>query len=393
LGDLEAQFRAPVSLALEIPMSEFKTVEELAQEFRDHLDSKFRETEFRLFDVEQKLVRRGDGGGSLVDTRAAKSWGQSFTENEAVQAFLGDVTAGRRVGCEIKATTITSATTAALGSAGGLIVPERQPTYVPPGRRLTIRDLLTVVPVTSTPEYAARVGFVNAASPVAEAALKPQSDLQYALTPVPIRTIAHFVVASRQILDDAPQLQGLIDTDLLYGLGYAEELQLLMGDGTGVNLNGIYSQATSFAAGSLVIPSATKIDVIGAAILQVALADEPVTGIVVHPSDWTEMRLLKTSQGEYIMGNPGDAVAPLLFGIPTVVTAAMTAGSFLVGNFDNPTLYDRQSARVEVSTEDSDNFRRNLVTILGEERVGLAVKRALAFVKGTYSAAQTDLAS
>jgi len=55
----------------------------------------------------------------------------------------------------------------------------------------------------------------------------------------------------------------------------------------------------------------------------------------------------------------------------------MIAGSFLVGNPEGD-LYDRMAARVEVSTEDADNFRKNLVTVLAEERIGLAVKAPIA---------------
>jgi HK97 family phage major capsid protein len=70
----------------------------------------------------------------------------------------------------------------------------------------------------------------------------------------------------------------------------------------------------------------------------------------------------------------------------------MTAGNFLVGRFrGSATLYDRMAARVEVSTEDSDNFRRNLVTVLAEERVGLAVKQPTGFTKGAFTTAITDL--
>jgi HK97 family phage major capsid protein len=361
--------------------SDHKTVEELAKEVRGHFDSKFSLTDQRLIEVEQKLARRGGGGGH---GSTATSLGQQFLAAENVQGFLSDVSAGRRVGVEVKAI-ISSATTPALGSAGALVVPTQDQTYVGPKRRMTVRDLLPTIQVSSA--------FENASATVAEGALKPQSDLQYALVTEPVRTIAHWVLASRQILDDAPQLRGLIDTELLYGLQYAEELQLLHGDNTGTNLNGIYTQATAFAAGSLIIANATKLDVIGAAMLQNALAEEPVTGIVVHPSDWTEMRLLKNADGEYVMGPPGADVEPRLFGAPAVVTQAMIAGKFLVGNFNEATLYDRMAARVEVSTEDSDNFRKNLVTVLAEERIGLAVKAPAAFTKGDFAAAKTDLAS
>lgn len=47
-------------------------------------------------------------------------------------------------------------------------------------------------------------------------------------------------------------------------------------------------------------------------------------------------------------------------------------------------LYDRQKATVELSTENSDNFRRNLVTIRGEERVALTVSRPETMVYRGY---------
>ena len=326
------------------------SLDDTIEDVKSHLEQKYgeplAEAKARLDELEQKSVRK-PGGEYVLD-----SIGRQFVDAENVKGFLSDVSAGRRVGLEVKAT-ITSATTAADGSAGDLLVPTRDATYVGPKRRLTVRSLLPTIQVNgNSVEYAKQTGFTNSAATVAEGDLKPQSELQYDIVQVPIRTIAHWVIASRQILDDVAQLQGLIDTELRYGLQYAEELQLLNGGGTGTDLNGIASQAAAFAAGSLVIASATKLDVIGAAIYQNALAEEPVTGIIVHPSDWTDMRLLKNTDGEYIMGPPGSDVEPRLFGIPTVVTQAMAAGSFLVGNFRAATLYDRLASRVEISTED-----------------------------------------
>lgn len=344
---------------------------------------------------EQKAARRGGGGDFGSENVSA---GARFVGNDQVKSYLENAANGYKgaVSLEVKAV-ITSATTDANGSAGDLATPARDGVYVPGRRRLFVRDLLPKVGVSSgSVEVVKRTGFTNNAATVAEAALKPQSEIKYDKATVMIRTIAHWVLASRQILEDAPQLQGLIDTDLLYGLAETEDYQLLSGSGVGEDLNGIYTQATAFtqaATGLPVTAGVNKIDVIGAALLQSALANEPATGIVLHPSDWTSMRLLKDADGNYIMGPPGAAVEPRLFGLPVVATEAMTVDKFLVGNFQAATLYDRWSARVEVSTEDSDNFRKNLVTVLAEERIGLAVKNPLAFTKGDFSDAIADLSA
>lgn len=369
----------------------FKEHADAVEEQLGELESKTGELGERMTELEQKGARRGGRED------APQSIGQQVVAADEVKNFVGNVRGGMSAGLRLKAV-ITAATTDADGSAGALLVPFRDQPYIPPRRRLTIRQLLPTVRVTSggSIQYPKLTGTTNNAATVAEGATKPQSDMKLALVTVPICTVAHWVLASRQILDDAPQLAGLIDNELLYELRYVEENQLLNGAGTGTDINGIYTQATPFtqaATGLTTMTAANKIDVIGAALLQNDLANEPATGIVLHPSDWTEMRLLKNSQGEYILGDPAANVDPVLFGRPVVPTPAQAAGTFLVGNFGAATLYDRWDATVLVSTEDSDNFRKNLVTVLAEERIGLAVKNAAAFTKGTFSTAIIDLTS
>ncbi|MDE3796631.1 phage major capsid protein [Sinorhizobium meliloti] len=330
-----------------------------------------------LFHLQQKTSRGFHGGRpDRPDT-----WGETFTKGRADD--LQRIASERgRTSMEIKAT-ITSATTDANGSAGDLVVPQRDTLVGLPRRRLTIRNLLNVVQVSSgSIEYPQQTGRVNNAAPVAEAALKPESDLKFDLKTTPIRTIAHWLKASRQILEDAPQLRDLIDQELRYGLALVEEAQLLNGDGTGQNLNGMIPQATAFAA-PITITSPNEIDKIGLAILQASLTNVIPDGIVIHPSDWWRMRLTKNADGEYILGDPMTAVQPSLFGLPIVATEAMAVDTFLVGSFASQTLYDRWTARVEVGFV-NDDFTRNLVTVLGEERIGFAAKRPEALIVGDF---------
>jgi HK97 family phage major capsid protein len=186
-------------------------------------------------------------------------------------------------------------------------------------------------------------------------------------------------------------LQSYIDGRLRYGLAYAEELQLLHGDGLGTNLNGVYTQATAMTDPGIV-PLPQKLDVIRMAMLQATLAEYQPSGMVLHPTDWAGIELTKDTQGRYIIGDPKNDLPARVWGLPVVATQAMLLGKFLVGAFQQGAqIFDRQDARVELSTEDSDNFRKNLVTILAEERLALAVYRPLAFVKGDFAAMITAL--
>jgi HK97 family phage major capsid protein len=328
--------------------------------------------------LEQKMARKPGPSGEAV----APSWGSQLVEAKAAEIHaLKDDRKGR-VQMQFK-TALTSATSDAPGSAGGLLVPGRDGLVGMARRRLTIRDLLNVIPVTTgSVEYPRQTGRTNNAAVVAEGASKPESDLKYDLETVPVRTIAHWLKASRQILDDAPQLQGEVDSELRYGLALAEEGELLTGDGTGQHLFGMIPQATAFAT-SVSVSNMTRIDAIGLAILQAALTDVEPDGIIIHPADWWAIRLTKNADGDYVFGPPGTSVIPSLFGLPLVPTKAMAANKFLVGAFKAQTLYDRWEARVEVGFVD-DDFTRNLVTILGEERIGFAAKRPESLIYGDF---------
>jgi HK97 family phage major capsid protein len=352
------------------------------------------EAKARLDEIEQKFAQFGKG--EPVDSR--KSAGQRFVEDEGVKSFLANGWAKGRVGVDMDVKAIISSlTTDANGSAGDLIDPMRLPVIPGIERRLTVRDLLMPGRTsTSSIQYPKETGFTNSADTHTETAgtAKPQSEIKFDIVTTSVTTIAHWVIATRQILDDVPALQSYIDGRLRYGLKLVEEDQLLNGGGTGTDLNGIYTQATASTANLAVVTSPTFIDVLRAAILQASLAEFPPNGIILHPTDWFKIEVTKDTAGAYIIGNPQDSAQPRLWGLPVVATQAMTVDKFLVGSFGmGAQIFDREDARVEISTEDAENFRKNLVTILAEERLALAVYRPEAFVKGDFSDQVTDLTS
>lgn len=362
-----------------------------AKELADEAIAGMNEAKARMDELEQKMARKGSD-----DEGETMSLGEFVTASEDVKSFLSGPAKGR-VGVETKAI-ISSLTTAANGSAGDLIVPDRVPGVVGvPLRKLTVRDLLTQGRTSANSiQFIQETSYTNSAATVTETlgTAKAQSEIYFDIQTSSVTTIAHWVQATRQILDDVPMLQSYINGRLIYGLKYVEDNQLLNGGGTGTDLNGIYTQATASTANLAVIALPTKIDVLRVAILQASLANLPATGIVLHPTDWMTIETTKDSAGGYVVGDPTGRMQPRIWGLPVVETHAMTSGTFLTGAFEGGAqLFDRWDARVEISTEDDQNFRKNLVTILAEERLALAVYNTLAFVKGTFSTQITDLTS
>ncbi|HFN7146404.1 TPA: phage major capsid protein [Pseudomonas aeruginosa] len=336
----------------------------------------------RLQDLEQKLARRF----SANDPSGAKSLGEQFTEDDDFKALAEK---GRGVArLRVKAVTnITSATTGT-GGVGVAIQPDRVPGIIAgPDRPFTIRDLIMPGRTGSNAiEFVQESGFQNMAAPVAETLSKPQSDLSFELKTTTVKTIAHWFRASKQVLADIPLLQSYINGRAIYGLKYVEENQILAGDGTGQNLLGLISQATAFND-ALRKAGDTKIDTLRRAILQVRIAEYRASAIALNPIDWADLELSKDSTGQYIWVNVQDGGQQRMWRLPVIDTNAVPEGEFLVGAFNIAAqVFDREDANVEVSTEDGDNFTKNMVTIRAEERLALAVYRPESFIHGEFAA-------
>ena len=118
--------------------------------------------------------------------------------------------------------------------------------------------------------------------------------------------------------------------------------------------------------------------------MQATLALYPPSGYVLHPTDWAKIELLKDSTQRYLIGSPLGSVTPHLWGLPVVATPAIQATKFLTGAFKlGAQIFDRMAIEVVISTENEDDFVKNLVTIRCEERLALAVYRPAAFITGT----------
>ena len=299
-----------------------------------------------------------------------------------------------------------------LGDFGSV---QRDPMVASPMRTKRVRDLFPVRRTTAQViEYFRQLGFTsisaadfaafpgysgnNDAAAVPERSgnafgLKPQSSFQFVGEQAPVRTLAHWEAAHRNVLADEPQLRSIIDNELLYGLRLLEDNQILNGDGAGENLKGVlqttgiqtYNHASVSAAMSA--PKDTKADGLRRAATLSFLAYYEPSGIVMHPNDWEDIELTKDANGQYLVAvSVAMGGEPRVWRMPVVETPAIAEGTALVGAFGTGAqLYDREDASIRISEQHSDFFIRNAIVILAEQRLALAVKRPEAFVKVTLA--------
>lgn len=275
-----------------------------------------------------------------------------------------------------------------------------EPQYVPgiigPGEReLRVRNLL---PRNRTSNH--QVFFVletaltdNAGPQDGLGTTKGETTFQVTVDSETVQTIAHFIQVPLQLLDDIPALEDYTNGRMMFLLDQEEEDQLLYGNNLNSNLNGLMTQATAFDTTLLTelnVDTPTDIDRLRAAIAQVQVAEYSPSGIVMHPYNWAGIEMLKDSDKRYLFASPQDRSIPRMWGLPVVSTTAMQSPDFLVGAFMmGAAIWDRQESRIAISTEDSDNFQKNMATIRAEERIALTVYRPLSFVEGDFAATVT----
>ena len=314
-----------------------------------------------------------------TETPVIMTAGAEFIKSEQFKQLLAGNTQKARI--EVKNTVVGNSNTVFPQQNAGVIAGN----YLP----LTIRSLFSAIPVSSNAVDSLReASWTNDAAEVAEGSAKPESDITFEQYTVNVKTVAHWLKVSNQLLADAPAITAYIDTRLRDGLAQRIDAQLLNGNGTGANLSGL-TDAGNFTAYTATAGD-NLIDAINRAKWALWATGNMPDTVIVNPADWGAMEIAReyaAGDGAYLYGAPGTVAQPNAFGLRIVPSNHMAAGSFLVGSLNTSTaLYTRAGAVVEMGYVD-DDFTKNLVTIRAEERLGLGVERPAGILYGAFTTA------
>jgi HK97 family phage major capsid protein len=255
---------------------------------------------------------------------------------------------------------------------------------------LTVADLLDSGTMDSGQiNYPREGSFTSEATTVTETAAKPSQDFDLVPDLAFAKKIAAFCKISTELLQDSPAAAAYINNRLGFAVLKAEDLQILRGDGLGSNMRGIHSTPGLGVQmkGADIAPDAIR----RAINLVETTTDFYCTGIVLHPTDFMNIELLKDLQGRYLVqpvlirGELGQMLlAPSLWGKPISISKSETQGTALVGAFRTAAqLFRRTGLLIESTNSNEDDFRRNLIAIRAELRAALAVYNGSAFCEVT----------
>lgn len=248
-----------------------------------------------------------------------------------------------------------------------------------------LRQVTTSSPsIVYVEETAKEGGF----APTAMGALKPQIDFDLSMKQANVIKIAGHMRLPEEMIDDIPYLLDYVTTRGVEEYRNAEDDQLLFGDGTSLNLTGLFTAASAFNPGATFkVQDSNYFDVLVAAKTQIRKLNMLATVIWVSPEDWARMRLTKTTTGEYVFPViPGTNVITI-DGTPIIDNTRIPVGQFLVADGRYSQIADRKGLEVRLFDQDRDNAIRNMVTIVIEARLALLHMRPQGLVKGTFSTA------
>lgn len=320
-----------------------------------------------------------------------KTLGEAFLNDPQIKSFFEPFFKGGHVPDKMRIESPSFQAKALLTgasdtSAGALTRIDYKPLVDVPFRILTIRDVITNGTTNSDlVEYPRVVTQTNAAAPVAEATatsggsgVKPESTLTLEKVTAAVKTIAHWIPATRRALSDAGQIRTLVDQFLRYGLEEELEDQIIGGDGVGENFTGIRNTTGTTAQAwdtnilTTTRKARTKVRVTGRA---------TPNAYLLHPTDWETIDLLQDNENRYYFGGPRAIGNPFLWGLPVVESEGVTQGEGFCADFRQVVVWDREQASITVSDSHSDFFIRNMVAILAEMRAAMGVLRPAAIVE------------
>jgi HK97 family phage major capsid protein len=328
------------------------------------------------------------------------SWGSQFVNNDAFDGWLKSGARGDSPKVELKAGPVTSTRPASGNStapdhldAGGLLPILRLPDVdLVQRRRFLWSDLFSQVPVnTGAFEWMQMLDDMigGDALETPENTTKPETaGFQYARRTGTVKNIAVWMDATKQVLEDIPRMQSMINNKLTKKVRSRINHQLALGDGTGDNLLGLIHANRALPAHTIgvdplfiaVLKTIMEIELGGA-----ATEDEDlftVTGLAMHPNTWYSDSFVtaRDTTGRFIMVDPTQRIdQTTAWGLPVITSKKIPAGRVLVGDFSMGTMYTREDVTLDMTNSDASKFRNNVLTFRAEARVGFEVESTAAF--------------
>lgn len=394
VDDLGARVTALEEVATEPEEIKEEVKEEVKDEVKvedadcgDKKEEEIKKSSNEIAKLQQRILTLEQKGAKLMQVEQPKirlTKGAEFVNSNAFKNFEKSNFKGHMSYEFAKATPLTNnlAEPYSVGTVGGV---SDQGFVEDPKVVLNIENLFAHAPIADNTFLYMPLTVTGNAGFVAEGSDKPETTFKVDAKTGQVKTIATWTKVSEQLFADKSQLINILDNNLTHAVDVTVQNQLISGDGLGENLSGISKAGnfTDYATGS---GTATNtVDLLRNVAFKMRGANIDNLTIVLNWSDWSALLGLKSTTNEYLINGILDPVKQTIYGIPVVLSSAMTAGKFAMGNFKmGGIVFDKTAMSLEIDRT-GDDFTKNLITIRAERRLGFAVVQPKAICYGALT--------
>ena len=368
--------------------------EEVAVENAEHVDKKeeeikksseeIKKSSDEVAKLQQRILMLEQKGAKLMQVEQPKirlTKGAEFINSNAFKNFEKSNFKGHMSYEFAKGTPLTNnlAEAYSVGTIGGV---SDQGFVEDPKTILNIENLFAHAPIADNTFLYMPLTVTSNAKFVAEGSDKPETTFKVDAKTGQVKTIATWTKVSEQLFADKSQLINILDNNLTHAVDVAVQNQLISGDGTGENLSGISKTGnyTDYVKDSGT--AANTVDLLRNVAFKMRGENIDNLTILLNWTDWSALLGLKSTTNEYLINGILDPVKQTIYGIPVVLSSAMTAGKFAMGNFKmGGIVFDKTAMALEIDRT-GDDFTKNLITIRAERRLGFAVVQPKAICYG-----------
>ena len=334
--------------------------------------------------LQQRILMLEQKGAKLMQVEQPKinlTKGAEFVNSNAFKNFEKSNFKGHMSYEFTKATPLTNNLGSAysVGTIGGV---SDQGFVEDPKAILNIENLFSHAPITENTFLYMPLTVTGNAGFVAEGSEKPETTFNVTAKTGQVKTIATWTKVSEQLFADKSQLINILDNNLTHTVDVTVQNQLISGDGSGENLSGI-SKVGNFTDYVTSSGTATNtVDLLRNVAFKMRGANIDNLTILINWTDWSALLGLKSTTNEYLINGILDPVKQTIYGIPVVLSSAVPAGKFAMGNFKmGGIVFDKTAMGLEIDRT-GDDFTKNLITIRAERRLGFAVVQPKAICYG-----------
>lgn len=352
----------------------------------------------------EAVEKKAGGAAAKVELNSQK---QASFDVDATKAALLEVKAGNRasVAFEINSKAdleYLAKSTDKADLTGDVILPDLQPGMErAPQREVYIEQIADTAETDK--DYVSYVEVVTesgAPATTLELGTIPEKDWTFQEFKKPVQKIAVANKHSVEILSDGPELVNAIKGFLAEDINITTDAQLLSGNGTAPNLQGVLGVATDLNTliGTQILVGATHADVLRIGITKIRTTGKGKfrpSHIVLNPADVEALELTKDTTGNYVLPPFIAADGSRIGGATVIENVGITAGTFLMGDFRKLHIRRKGGVEIEITNSDGTDFMKDIITVKARRRLVSYVKSNDngAFLTGTFATIKTNLAA